>query len=339
MKIKPEQLSQHLSKSLLPIYLVSGDEPLLLQEACDAIRKAAKAAGVQDRQCFTDEKHFDWNQLLEEANSLSLFADKKLLEVRNETGKFSEDASKALENYCKNPAMDNIILIISAKVDAATQKKKWFTALEKIGAFVQVWPVKPEQLPAWLNQRLTAAGFQADASAIELLQERIEGNLLAAQQEIDKLQLLTQENKLDANTILDAVGNSARYSAFDLSDACLKGQLPHAIRILQGLQSEGQAPIAILGILMRNIRVLQELHGALRAHQPTQGILTKGRVYGPSQGMYLNTAKRMNSKQFKQVFELASSIDLSSKGMLPHQSPWELLTELTFAVCGNSLQV
>ncbi len=333
MKIKPEDLARHLAKSLLPVYLIYGDEPLLVQEACDQLRAAARSAGIEDRHCFTDDRNFDWNYLLEEANSLSLFSQRKLFEVRVESGRFNEDASKALEAYCNNPPTDNLLLLISGKIETATTKKKWFTTLDRTGVIVQIWPIKSEQLPAWLTKRLAAVGFAADADALTLLQEQIEGNLLAAHQEIEKLRLLTDASHLDLQTVQAAISNNARYNGFDLNDACLKGDALQAIRILRGLEAEGVQPIALLGLLMRTVRILQELHYALANRQPSQSLLTKHRVFLPSQPFYVKAARRIAVGQYRQIFTLGAQIDECAKGLRPDLDAWSRLSDLCLLLC------
>ena len=217
MKIKPEQLQSHLQKQLLPVYIISGDEPLLAQEATDSVRTAARAAGYTERELFYVEGNYDWNQLLNEANSLSLFADKKILEIRITNGKPGDKGSKALCEMCANLNPDNMLLILLPKLERATQNSKWIKTLESIGAHIQVWPVSGAQLPRWIQQRLQQADIQANAEAVQILADRVEGNLLAAVQEIEKLKLLALDGRVDASRMSSVVADSARYNLFWLT--------------------------------------------------------------------------------------------------------------------------
>ncbi|MGB2360341.1 MAG: DNA polymerase III subunit delta, partial [Porticoccaceae bacterium] len=242
MKIKPEQLASHLQKQLLPVYVVSGDEPLLAQEATDSLRTAARAAGFTERELFHVEGNYDWNQLLNEANSLSLFADKKILEVRIANGKPGDKGSKALCEICANLNPDNMLLVLLPKLERATQNSKWIKALESVGAHIQVWPVSGAHLPRWIQQRLQQANIQANQEAVQILADRVEGNLLAAVQEIEKLKLLALDGKVDASRMSSVVADSARYNLFEFIDKVLSGDAQSAARSLRGLQNEGIEP-------------------------------------------------------------------------------------------------
>ena len=202
MKLRAEQLSQDLGRGLKPCYLVSGDEPLLAGEAADLIRKSARQQDYLERQLFHADST-DWDAFLNESQSLSLFADRRILEVRIANGKPGDRGSKALVQYCENPAPDTLLLVISSKLDRSQQRSKWVTALEKIGAHIQIWPVDLRQMPGWLNQRLRSKGITADRDAVTVLAQRVEGNLLAAQQEIEKLALSYSGQAIDAKTMTD----------------------------------------------------------------------------------------------------------------------------------------
>src|SRR5690606_34729471 len=217
-KLRPEQLGAALAKQLAPIYLVSGDEPLLIQESCDQIRAAARKNGFSERELYHVETSFDWNQLLSAANSLSLFAEKKIIELRMPSGKPGDKGGKILQEYAESPAPDNLLLIITEKLDGAVQKSKWFKAVESFGQHIQVWPVTAAQLPRWIGLRLQSAGLRADSDAIDLLVSRIEGNLLAAVQEIEKLKLLADNNHINYELMASVVADSARYDVFGLAD-------------------------------------------------------------------------------------------------------------------------
>ena len=256
MKIKPEQLQSHLQKQLLPVYIISGDEPLLAQEATDAVRTAARSAGYTERELFHVEGNYDWNQLLNEANSLSLFADKKILEIRIPNGKPGDKGSKALCEICANLNPDNMLLILLPKLERATQNSKWIKTLESVGAHIQVLPVTGAHLPRWIQQRLQQADIKANQEAVQIIADRVEGNLLAAVQEIEKLKLLALDGKVDASRMSSVVADSARYNLFEFIDKVLSGDAQSAARSLRGLQNEGIEPVPLLWAITRELRIL-----------------------------------------------------------------------------------
>lgn len=250
MKLAPAQLAKHLQGPLAPVYAVSGDDPLLCQEACDAIRAACRAREFSERQVFHVDAGFDWNLLREAGASLSLFAERRLLELRMPAGKPSEPGVAALLDYLARPPEDTVLLLSLPRLDGKTQKARWAKALIDGEAcqFMQVWPVDAAQLPQWLRQRLAQAGLAATPEAIDLLVARTEGNLLAAVQEIEKLRLLVEGNQLDAATVQASVADSARFDLFGLLDAALAGEAAHALRMLEGLRGEGvEAPVVLWG--------------------------------------------------------------------------------------------
>jgi DNA polymerase-3 subunit delta len=237
MRIKPEQLSRTLSSNNLPLYWLSGDEPLLMQEATDLIRTRYRENGYSEREILNVNKSFDWGQFLQSTGNLSLFAEKKIIELRLSTAKLEDTGKKAIQHYLSELNPDYLILLSGPKLDVATLKTKWFTAIEKHGAFVQIWPIKTEELSDWLEQRLRREGIQADNEAVHLLVDKVEGNLLAAMQEIEKLKLLasgTGKNtvRLDAKTVMQVVADSSRYNTYQLIDAALLGEVGRAQKML-----------------------------------------------------------------------------------------------------------
>ena len=256
MKIRPEQLQSHLSKQLLPVYVISGDEPLLAQESTDAVRLAARNQGFSGREVFHGEGKFDWGQLHNEANALSLFAEKKIIEVRISNGKPGDKGSKAICELCANPSPDNLLLVILPKLERSAQNSKWMKALESAGAHIQVWPVTGDQLPRWIKQRLLESNITANQQAVEILAERVEGNLLAAVQEIEKLKLLATNGKVDAIMMSSVVADSARYNLFEFVDKVLAGDAQSAARSMRGLHSEGTDAIPLLWAITRELRIL-----------------------------------------------------------------------------------
>ncbi|MEE8380042.1 MAG: DNA polymerase III subunit delta, partial [Gammaproteobacteria bacterium] len=208
MKLYPEKLNAHLKGDLLPIYFFSGDEPLQLGEAADAVRRAAREQGYTEREVMHAERGFDWNELLAASNAMSLFAEKRVIDLRLPTGKPGKDGGAALVEYAERPPEDTVLLVSSGKVDKRSQSAKWYKALDKVGATLQVWPVDAKEMPNWLDQRLRSRGLQPERDAARLIAERVEGNLLAAAQEVDKLLLLNGEGPLSTEQVEAAVADS-----------------------------------------------------------------------------------------------------------------------------------
>jgi len=336
MKLRPEQLGQHLKQGpLAPVYLICGDEPLLAQEAADAIRSTARAQGFDEREVFHTDAGFDWQQLLSEANALSLFAAKKILEVRLHTGKPGDKGSKALLEYCASPSPDNLLLVITPKLDASAQRTKWVKALESSGAMIQVWPVNAPQMPQWINGRLQQAGLKASRSAVEILANRVEGNLLAAIQEIEKLKLLAPEGEVDAETMSTVVADSARYNVFSLVDRILSGDGQIAAKMLRGLKEEGTEPLAILGIISRELRILIQAAEARQHHASMEDVFKKHRVWDKRQALLKSALRRLKLPHLRVLLRQVGVVDRAVKGM--HSgNPWDELMALVISFAGSS---
>jgi DNA polymerase-3 subunit delta len=253
MRLSPDQLPAALARSLAGVYLVSGDEPLLVGEAADAIRAAARAAGYADRTVFFIDKSFDWDELRNESHSLSLFAQRRLFELRMPTGK-PDKGAQLLAGLAAQPPPDVVCLIVTGKLDRKVTEAPWVRAVEKHGAWVPVWPVKITELPGWLRARARALKVEIEPAAAQLIVDRVEGNLLAAKQELEKLSLLTNGEPISADLVLRSVGDSARYDVFQLAEAAAAGDTTRALRVLLGLKSEGVEPTLILWALVRELR-------------------------------------------------------------------------------------
>jgi DNA polymerase III subunit delta len=332
-KLRPDQLNSTLNKTLATVYLVSGDEPLLIQESCDQIRKAARQQGFTEREIFHAETSFDWNQLLASANSLSLFADKKIFEVRMPSGKPGDKGTKAILEYLENPSPDNLLLVITEKLDSATQKSKWVKAIEENGIHVQVWPIPPSQLPRWIATRLQQAGLTADQNAIDLLASRVEGNLLAAVQEIEKLVLLTSDKHINYELMGSAVADSARYDVFSLADKALHGDARAAAKTLQGLKGEGTDVITLLWAVLRDIRSLNQIAQATAQGKAFEWAARQAGVWEKRQPLIQNALRRLKPAQLQQMLRKANAIDKSIKGMR-NAEPWDELMDLVLNLSG-----
>lgn len=328
MRLYPEKLSGQLKKQLLPVYLISSDDPLLQQEASDAVRQACRAQGYTERQVFSVERSFNWNQLREANATLSLFAEKRILEVRIPSGKPGDQGALVLQEYLARPADDTVLLISLPRLDGSTLRTKWVKALQDspICGFVQIPVITPEQLPQWLNQRLQQKGLSADTEVLELISDRVEGNLLAAAQEIEKLTLLTDAKHLDSATVQNAIADSARYDIFTLVDAALASDTARSLRILSGLRAEGNEVPVILWALARDIRQLSLFAAQIEQGQSMQQVTN--RVWPASRKPIIQKALQHHPAQhWQKLLQDAQLIDEQAKGQAPG-SAWLSLEQL-----------
>lgn len=327
MKVYPEQFAATLGKGLAPIYLIGGEETLLVEEAADAVRAAAREQGFTERDVFYAERGFDWGNLRLAAGSMSLFAEKRIIELRVPGAKLAEEGAKALIAHASAPPEDTVLLVIHQSLDRSLRNAKWYKTLDAAGVAVPCWPMDRQRFPQWLKQRLERNGLRPDREALALLAFRTEGNLLAAQQEADKLALLVGSGPIDADVVTRAVADSARFDPFKLVDAMYAGNAAFVVRSLDGLRAEGAEPLALLGLLLRELRVCCRLaagdSGALR------GVLPK------RQGLIKSALKRRDSAGWQQLLLRAGVVDRLAKGMAPGASParaWDELQALCAAV-------
>ncbi len=336
MKLRGGQLAGYLARELAPIYLISGDEPLQVAEATDVVRSAARERGYTGREVLNVERSFDWSGLASTASELSLFAEQRLIELRLPGGKPGDAGGKALRAWAGNPPDDCVLLIISAKIDASAQRSKWFQALEKSGVVVQLWPPRPDELPGWIRQRMQARGMQASPEAIALLAERVEGNLLAAAQEIDKLHLLYGGKSLDLLEIVTAVADSARFNIYELVDTALSGDVPRTARTLRGLQGEGIEPVLVLWALAREIRLLEGIALELESGSPLDQALRQNRIWEQRKPVVRQGLQRHNCLSWQQMLRRAAHIDRVIKG-IGKGNPWDELLQLVLLIAGTRL--
>jgi DNA polymerase-3 subunit delta len=339
VKIKPDQLKSHLQKSLQtkklsPIFIVSGDEPLLSQEAADAVRSTARQLEFTERETFDIDARFDWNLVFNETNTLSLFSDKRILELRITSGKPGDKGSKALCELCENPNDSNLILVILPKLDKGAYQSKWMKTLESKGVHIQVWPVTPEQLPRWINQRLVQCGIEASQGAVDILADRVEGNLLAAMQEINKLKLLSLEGKVNADIMSTVVADSARYNLFSFVDKVLDGDAQSAAKALRGLENEGTEPLALLWAITRELRTLNKAsHQILLGNSKDKALKSAG-VWDKRIPIFRKALSRLSAAHLRMLMHQASAIDRGVKG-LRQADIWDELTTLVLSFAGS----
>jgi DNA polymerase-3 subunit delta len=337
MQIRAEALAAQLTKGLKPIYTVFGDEPLLAQEAADAIRAAARAQGYGERKVFTvSGAYFDWGPVLGAAQALSLFAERQLIEIRIPSGKPGKDGSEALQRYCERLPDDVVTLVQLPKLDKTQLGSAWFTALDATGATVRVDPVERRALPQWIAQRLNAQGQrveegEAGQRTLAFFSDRVEGNLLAAHQELQKLALLYPAGELLFEQIESAVLNVARYDVFKLSEAVLSGQVPRMLRMLEGLEAEGEAAVLVHWTLAEDARALKRVREALNAGKPLPMALREARVWGVKERLFERIAPALNDQAVAALVEAAQICDGIVKGLRHPEwptNPWAALKRL-----------
>ncbi len=331
MKLRIEQLEQHLKQPLASIYIVCGDEPLQVQETSDTIRQQAVKQGFIERQRFVVETGFDWQQLLASANALSLFSEQQLLELHIPSGNPGDAGRKALVTYTENPPQDKLLLIIAGKIESSTQKTKWFKTLEKASVLVQAWPINAAQLPRWIAQRMRQAGLQADLASTQLISERTEGNLLACAQEIEKLRLLYGEGKLSHEQVAAAVANSARYDVFNLADTALQGDQAGVMRIIQGLEGEGTAAPVVLWALAREIRALAKMAFVAHQEQSIDAAMRSQYIWEKRRPLIKRALQTHSLKRLQSMLQQATKIDSIIKGNQAGNA-WDELQRLALAL-------
>ena len=258
MQLRSADLGPQLAKSLLRAYAIHGDEPLLAMEAADAVRAAARKHGFSERQVIEPGRSFDWSEFSHAAAAMSLFAEKKIVELRLPTGKPGPQGGAAIAAYCENPNPDQLLLVTLPRLDRTGQGSAWFNALARLGAVVDVWPLDRARLPAWISDRLGRQKQRAGREVLEFLAERVEGNLLAAHQEIQKLALLAPEGELTLESVEGAVASVARYDPYDAAEALVSGDIARYVRVIEGLRGEGEAPTFILFVLSGALFALYE---------------------------------------------------------------------------------
>ena len=331
MRVKPEQLAQHLARGIQPLYTVYGDEPLLALEAADLVRASARAAGYSERDVHTVEARFNWNELLTAGDNLSLFGDRRLADIRIPSGKPGLEGGKALQAYCARLPADTVTLISLPKLDRQATNAKWFTALDANGVVIGVNPVTIDQLPRWIGARLAAQNLQADSQTLRFLTERVEGNLLAAQQEIRKLALLFPPGNITFDNVREAVLDVARYDVFKLSDALLAGDVPRLMRMLDGLRNEGESPVLILWTLTRELRILTRIKAVQASGRPAAQLMREAGIWESRQALVDKALARVSLATLTQALHDAAAIDRTIKG-LQSGDVWDALGQLALKI-------
>lgn len=339
MQLRPESLDAHLEKTLEPLYVIASDEHLLLLEASDKIRQAARKQGCTERRVLTVERGFKWNELHAADTAMSLFGERKFIELRIPTGRPGKEGTQALQRYIAAPNPDNVTLITLPRLDWATQKSAWVTALQKTAVYLDIPLVGRAQLGEWIASRLRAQNQAVEPEGLAFLAARVEGNLLAASQEIRKLGLLYPEGKITFEQIREAVLNVARYDIFQLSEAMLAGDLPRLIRILESLKGEGEPLPLVLWTITEEIRTLLKLHAGMANGQPPGALMKSLRIWGPREKTVSAALRRVNTGTLTQSLMLAAQVDKIIKGLRTDtlfDDAWDALLKLCLSVAANS---
>ena len=343
MQLALPQLQAHLQKGLRSLYTLHGDEALLVQEAADVIRATARAQGYTERSVHVvSGAHFDWSEVLAAGGSLSLFADRQMLEIRIPTGKPGKEGSPMIQQLAQSAEGNDstLTLFILPKLDNATKKGAWFGALDQFGVTLQVESVERAQLPQWIAQRLklqnqSVAAGQEGQACLQFFADRVEGNLLAAHQEIQKLGLLYPEGELSLEQVESAVLNVARYDVFKLSEAVLAGQIPRVQRMLDGLQAEGEAAVLVHYTLAEDIRALKRVKDAIAEGRPMPMALREQRIWGAREKLFERVLPKLSSSRLAQLLQNAHQVDGIVKGLKVADwptDPWQALHRLALRV-------
>ncbi len=348
MPIKPEQIPAQVKRGLAQAYLLAGEEPLLLEEAADAIRAKARAEGYSEREVLHVETGFDWHRLHASGENLSLFASRRILELRLGDKSPGVDGSQALVAWLQQAPADTLLIAHVGKLDKRGRESAWFTTFERTGVAVYAWPVTAAELPRWIESRLRDAGLSASPDALQLLTARTEGNLMACAQEIEKLKLLCVDGQVGVERILEATADSARFEAFDLVDKILKGQSIAVLQVLTRLREEGVDVIPIVAALAYTLRQLYQASRQLSAGQPIERALSAARVWGPRQAPFKLALRRLSQDKLLEFIQESSWVDQVAKGagwvrFDPHGksnhriAAWEELVKLAARLSGVAL--
>lgn len=335
MLLRPENLDAHLAQPLSSLYVITSDEHLLALEAADKLRKAARLQGFSEREVLTVNRSFNWGELSSANQSMSLFGDKKLIELRIPTGKPGREGGQALQDYAAASNPETITLIALPALDWQTKKAGWVATLQKVAVYIEIPLVERPQLPAWIGMRLAAQKQSADRESIEFIVDRVEGNLLAAHQEIQKLGLLYPEGKLSYAQVQDAVLNVARYDVSKLRDAMLTGDTARLVRMIEGLKGEGEPLPLVLWAVAEEIRTLLKLQAGLAQGRPLGVLCKENRVWGPRERLVSGALRRLSLATLQAAQRETAQIDKMVKGLRAEKhagDAWDALLQLGLRV-------
>lgn len=331
MKIQANQLSSHLIKSLAPCYLVTGDEFLLVGEALESIREKARECGFTSRELHVAAAGYDWDALTASTGNFSLFAEQRIIELRLPTGKPGKAGSAAIIDLVEQSGPEILFIVTGPKLDRSSSASKWAKTIDQKGVLLPLWPIGVRELPGWIANRMRSAGLQPDRDAVTLIADRVEGNLLAAQQEIEKLRLILGEGKVSAEAVNEAVANSSRYDVYKLTDAALEGDAKRSVKILGGLRREGIEPVVVMWALTRELRTLATLDDVIRQGGDLGGAMQKSGVWQNRQGLVRSCISRHQHGDFHKMLKATGHADAAAKGQRAG-NPWQMATDVVVSL-------
>jgi DNA polymerase-3 subunit delta len=331
LKVPFRQLDRHLTDRLAKVYLVAGDEPLLVDEALEQVRAAAMRAGFSSRELHTADRSFKWVELLAGADNLSLFATRKIVEIRLASPKPGDEGSETIAALCERDDPDTLVIVAVGEKLGQASRSTWVKAIEQHGAVVEIWPIERGELPRWIQQRAAALKLKLTPAAAQSLAERVEGNLLAADQEIKRLALTAAGREIDEAEVLEFVANNSRFDVFALADAVLAGETGRTFKILSGLRAEGVHPVQISWVLNRDISMLARLEYAVRHGDNLEGALLRSGVWQRRQPLVKKALSKFKAPRLKALLAEAARVDAALKGVFPAE-PWTTLTDLLVAL-------
>ncbi len=313
--------------------LLHGDEPLLVEESCDTIRQAALKNGYDERIRMSVEPGFNWNQIHEHSQSLSLFSSRKLLELRLPSGRPGEPGAGAIADFCARPPADTGLLIIAGRLEARVKQSRWVKAIDKCGVIIEHKAIGADRFPGWIRTRLASRGLHADSEAVQLLNHYLEGNLLAAAQEIDKLVLLRVDGRVSADQIMASIGDQARFDVYALVDVCLAGNPPKALRMLDSLRADGTEPVLVNWALTREIRVLARVAAGLARGTPRAQLFRDYNVWARRGAIVTAALERVDVSGWWDLLQDAGRVDRIAKGWAGGDV-WLALERICLTLCG-----
>lgn len=333
MKIKPEQLSRALEQSLAPVYLLTGEEPLFIQECRDQIIQAGKKCGFLERSIYEVHAKYDWDIIAADAAERSLFSPRRVFDLRLASGKPGMNGGKFLTRWADDPDPEYRLIVSCTEWDSSCRKSAWAGRLAAVGVQVEIWPLKPAELPAWIGRRMRSAGLAPDTEAIHMLAELVEGNLFAASQEIEKLRLAATGRKVTVADIATAVAASSRFDAFRLGASAFDGNAQECLRVTAALQRNGMVIQALTGALYYQLNQLREVCSAVGAGENEAQAFRRLRVFGLIQPSMHQALRRLGADQIDQSFRFLALLDRQSKGQAAGD-PWQTLDEMLLGLCG-----
>lgn len=332
MNARPDQLKAMLAKTAYPVYMVSGDEPLQQMEALDLIRDFLRNNDYAEREVLDVDANFDWQRLLDEAANMSLFASRRIVELRLPTAKPGKQGSQVIKDYLLRPPEDTVLIINAGKVDGNAKKSAWYKAIEQSGLLVQCWPVSVDKLPSWLRQRFKRRNMQADNDVLSYVAQHVEGNLLAANQEIEKLYLLLGPGKITYADVAEAVTSQSRYNVFELMDMLLIGNNKRVLKIIAGLNAEGVVPVIVNWALAKDIRLLVQ---ASQDPSSVDLILKRSGVWQSRVALFKSCLSRHKPRALQMMLKRCAYIDAASKGMID-ANVWDEIRAVSIKLAGAS---